>query len=68
MATYTLLCAVQDAPHLQHYALAQLSLAEEIRQKIQTEFRHLSPLVQKDMELLEQYRKHLETRQTTEMT
>lgn len=66
MATYTLLCAVQDAPHLRHYAVDKLRLAEKIRQKIHVEFQHLSPLVQKDMELLDRYRSYLESTETTE--
>lgn len=61
MATYTLLCAVQDTPHLRHYAVDVLGLAEEIRQKICVEFQGLSSLVRKDMELLERYIAYLKT-------
>jgi hypothetical protein len=66
MATYTLLCAVQDAPHLRHFAVAKQDLSEEIRRKIQLEFRHLSPLVEMDMALLGRYKLYLESHQVTE--
>ncbi|KAH7399223.1 hypothetical protein DE146DRAFT_526451 [Phaeosphaeria sp. MPI-PUGE-AT-0046c] len=66
MATYTLLCAIQDVPHLRHFAVGKQYLAEEIRRKIELEFRHLSPLVENEMELLERYNIYLESRQITE--
>jgi len=66
MSTYTLLCAVQDVPHLRHYATPALCIAEEIRQKISVQFQQLSPLVQKDMALLEKYIAHLRTTQAME--
>ena len=55
MATYTLLCAVENAPHLRHYAVPYMGIAEEIRLRVCSEFKHLSPLVRKDMELLEKF-------------
>ncbi len=55
LAAYILMSAVRGKPHLSSYALPLVDVAEQLHERIKSEFAHLSPIVAEDLEILENY-------------